>query len=252
MNPDERPSRIKSNLFALSTAAVLAVYVAGYVRTRAAAQLLAGEATARRPAVSTARAATRDLSTSHPAVETVARDSQPVLAGDANPRHVDPATSAPSSPARPVSKGGGLPATSPAASVPVQSIDSSNAPPAATTVVPAPVPATDTSSTGSAGQAADSTAHAADKQRAQFKDGLYSGWGTSRHGDIQASVEIKDGRIIAASITQCLTRYSCSWIAGLPPQVLARQNAEVDYVSGATQSSNAFYTAIVEALAKAK
>ena len=62
----------------------------------------------------------------------------------------------------------------------------------------------------------------------------------------------KDGRIIAASITQCLTRYSCSWIAGLPPQVLARQNAEVDYVSGATQSTNAFYYAVVEALAKAK
>ena len=78
------------------------------------------------------------------------------------------------------------------------------------------------------------------------------GWGTSRHGDIQASVEIQNGRIASATITQCLTRYSCSWIAALPPQVVARQGAEVDYVSGATQSTDAFYTAIVEALKLAK
>jgi len=83
-------------------------------------------------------------------------------------------------------------------------------------------------------------------------DGVYSGWGTSRHGDIQATVEIKGGRITAAYISQCLTRYSCSWIAALPPQVVTRQSAEVDYVSGATQSTNAFYYAIVEALNKAK
>ena len=38
----------------------------------------------------------------------------------------------------------------------------------------------------------------------------------------------------------------------LPPQVVTRQSAEVDYVSGATQSTNAFYYGIVEALAKAK
>jgi len=83
-------------------------------------------------------------------------------------------------------------------------------------------------------------------------DGVYSGWGTSRHGDIQATVEIKGGRITAAYISQCLTRYSCSWIAALPPQVVTRQSAEVDYVSGATQSTNAFYYAIVEAVNKAK
>jgi uncharacterized protein with FMN-binding domain len=85
-----------------------------------------------------------------------------------------------------------------------------------------------------------------------YRDGTYSGWGTSRHGDIQASVEILGGRITAATITQCLTRYSCSWISALPPQVLARQSAEVDYVSGATQSANAFYQAVVEALSKAR
>ncbi|MEI9971228.1 MAG: FMN-binding protein [Ignavibacteriota bacterium] len=36
------------------------------------------------------------------------------------------------------------------------------------------------------------------------------------------------------------------------PEVHERQSAEVDYVSGATQSANAFYYAVVEALSKAK
>lgn len=88
--------------------------------------------------------------------------------------------------------------------------------------------------------------------RAKLKDGTYTGYGTSRHGDIEAAVEIKDGRIVSAYITQCLTRYSCSRIAAIIPQVVARQSAEVDYVTGATQSSDAFYYAVREALSKAK
>ena len=86
----------------------------------------------------------------------------------------------------------------------------------------------------------------------QYKDGTYLGWGTSRHGDIQAQVIIESGRIASATIAQCLTRYSCSVIAKLPPQVAERQSPETDYVSGATQSTNAFYYAVVEALSKAK
>jgi uncharacterized protein with FMN-binding domain len=91
-----------------------------------------------------------------------------------------------------------------------------------------------------------------DPPRPQYKDGTYLGWGTSRHGDIQAQVIIQDGRILSATIAQCLTRYSCSVIAKLPPQVAERQSPETDYVSGATQSTNAFYYAVVEALSKAK
>jgi uncharacterized protein with FMN-binding domain len=86
----------------------------------------------------------------------------------------------------------------------------------------------------------------------QYKDGTYFGWGTSRHGDIQAQVIVEGGRIASATIAQCLTRYSCSVIAKLPPQVAERQSPETDYVSGATQSTNAFYYAVVEALSKAK
>jgi uncharacterized protein with FMN-binding domain len=85
-----------------------------------------------------------------------------------------------------------------------------------------------------------------------LKDGTYTGWGSCRHGDIQAQVVIAAGRIASASISQCWTRYPCSWVAMLPGQVVARQSQNVDYVSGATESTNAFYDAIVEALSKAK
>jgi uncharacterized protein with FMN-binding domain len=34
--------------------------------------------------------------------------------------------------------------------------------------------------------------------------------------------------------------------------VIARQSAEVDHVSGATESADAFYDAVIDALSKAK
>jgi uncharacterized protein with FMN-binding domain len=126
------------------------------------------------------------------------------------------------------------PAPTPAPALPA-------APPAAP--APAPVAATATDSAQSPVEKKDD---------GQLKNGVFSGWGTSRHGDIQASIEIKDGRIVGAYISQCLTQYSCAWISMLPGQVVTRQTAEVDYVSGATQSSNAFYYAVVEALKRAK
>jgi len=85
-----------------------------------------------------------------------------------------------------------------------------------------------------------------------WKDGTYTGWGYSRHGNIEAAVVIEGGRIASAGISQCRTRYSCSVIDRLIPQVAQRQSPNVDYVSGATQSADAFYGAVVEALSKAK
>ena len=228
MNRDERPTKIKSNLVALSTVALLTVYAAGYARTRAAAQRFAGADAERQPATPV-----RPPVSTHDTVTTT------VIAS---------AASAPSHAA--TIKHDPLPAASPAVRPPAPTIDSA-LPAIASTVIAAP-PAADTSRAAIAGQAVDSSVQAADKLRAQYKDGVYTGWGTSRHGDIQASVEIKDGRIVAASIAQCLTRYSCSWISHLPGQIVARQGADVDLVSGATQSTNAFYYAIVEALSKAK
>src|SRR5580704_2841855 len=59
-----------------------------------------------------------------------------------------------------------------------------------------------------------------------YRNGTYYGWGYSRHGDIEAYVTIESGRITAAGIERCLTRYPCSRIRELPGQVLERQSTE--------------------------
>ena len=100
--------------------------------------------------------------------------------------------------------------------------------------------------------AAEPPAAPSARREGQYKDGTYSGWGYSRHGDIQAAVVVQDGRVISAEITQCLTRYSCSVIDTLPSQVISRQNPFVDLISGATESANAFSNAVYRALALAK
>lgn len=119
---------------------------------------------------------------------------------------------------------------------------------AAVTPVSAPVVATPPVATASAPAPAPAPATADSSKKVKWKDGTYTGWGTSRHGDIEATVIIEGGKITAAAISRCLTRYSCSWIAHLQPQVAQRQSPEIDNVSGATDSTNAFYYAIVEAL----
>jgi uncharacterized protein with FMN-binding domain len=63
---------------------------------------------------------------------------------------------------------------------------------------------------------------------------------------------VQGGQITSAEITNCGTRYPCSRIATLPGQVIARQGAAVNYVSGATDSSVAFRAAVVAALAQAR
>jgi uncharacterized protein with FMN-binding domain len=82
----------------------------------------------------------------------------------------------------------------------------------------------------------------------RWKDGSWRGRGNCPHGQIEATITIKGGRIQSTVISQCRTRYACDVIGELPPQVLQRQSAEVDYVSGATESTDAFYEALTEAL----
>jgi uncharacterized protein with FMN-binding domain len=235
---------IKNNLVALGSAAVVAVYAAGYMRTKAAADRFAVEDAARRqdherrvqpiavaptptppaPAkdTSTAAAVVRESTPTH-----VAKKASRSVAPDVAADHADSArVAAPEVVAKPVESP--PPVTVPA---PVAA-----APPAGTTFKVTPPPSADTTQ----------------PEDKPLKDGVYSGWGTSRHGDIQATVSIKNGKIAEAFISECLTQYSCSWVAALPPQVVARQSAEVDYVSGATQSTNAFYYAVIAALKKAR
>jgi uncharacterized protein with FMN-binding domain len=132
----------------------------------------------------------------------------------------------------------------PAAAPPVQS-SAAPAPQAPAQQAPAPAAA-------APAPAAPAAAPAKAGAKVAYKDGFHFGRGTSRHGDIGSMIEIVNGRIVSVVISECLTQYSCRWIAALPGQVVARQSADVDYVTGATESANAFYFSIVQALMQAK
>lgn len=88
--------------------------------------------------------------------------------------------------------------------------------------------------------------------RLRYLDGVYTGVGGSQHGRIRATVVVSRGRITSAEIADCRMRYPCEMIAELPPRVVARQNAaEIDIVSGASDSSEAYWRAVNDALAQA-
>jgi uncharacterized protein with FMN-binding domain len=244
---------LKGNLVGLGSAAVLAVYAAGFERTRAAAAKFSEADISRRPVppmrttgeVGALVPRTPDTAKT-PTPVVVAKPVPHVAAGpsspaNSNPRVVDSAP-APEKHADSAVSATPVPAPTPQAAIPHDS-----------TPAPAPVKTTTAVDVPAAPKPAPAPADTAQSEKEIVrKDGTYSGWGTSRHGDIQATIQIKDGKIVFAAISECLTQYSCSWIAALPPQVLARQSADVDIVSGATQSTNAFYYAVLQALNKAK
>ena len=66
-----------------------------------------------------------------------------------------------------------------------------------------------------------------------------------------ATVVIRDGRIVEAGIASCETRYPCDVIGDIIAQPVARQSPEVDRVSRATESADAYYYGLVEALKEA-
>ena len=191
----KRPgTKITSGLVALSSAAIVTVYAAGYTQTQsAAAQFDSPIATTSVPP--TVRIATA----------TVAATSTPFQR-----IRIVPAATTPTPTTAP------LPRTSlPSASI------------ATPTATPAPASAS----------------------RA-YRDGSYVGLGRSRHGNIEVTVVVQGGKIASAEISKCGTRYPCSMISALPGEVVAHQSANVDFVSGATDSSIAFTTAVANALAK--
>jgi uncharacterized protein with FMN-binding domain len=98
---------------------------------------------------------------------------------------------------------------------------------------------------------AASVATAAPATTVGYRDGTYSGQGSSRRGDVWVSVDIQSGRIARVTITRSTLQYPVRDIAGLPDQVVQRQSAQVDTVSRATYSSQAFRGAVAQALSRA-
>ena len=238
MPPSQSPKKVANSLVAMSSAAILAVYSAGYTRTKAAARRLDAQAAVRMPApLAMVRPAAPAVIPAAPAPVAVPapKSAKPHLAeAGTAPVPVKSATPAPSD----------LPAPPPLAPAPAAPVVEAApvATPAPAPVTPAPAPAPAPAAPAAAPAAAAAT----------WRDGTYYGWGSCRHGDIQAAVIIENGHIASAKISQCLTRYSCSVINKLPPEVPERQSPEVDFVSGATQSANAFYFAVVDALKQAQ
>jgi uncharacterized protein with FMN-binding domain len=245
--------KIANGLVALSSVAVIAVYGAGYARTRAAADRFEHEAADRRPHIPTPRGdegaprghaltANNSVAATPPSIE---HERAPV-ADDAQLHNASPQPHAASTPAaKPADASAARAASGPApaaeatsapAVTPSTAADEQPATAATQSPTPAPVPA----------PAPPAVAAAA------FKDGTYYGWGSCRHGDIEAAVVIEAGRITSARVERCLTRYSCNWVEPIPPRILLKQGTTYDYVSGATESSDAFQDAVAEALSKAK
>ncbi|MEO6081098.1 MAG: hypothetical protein ABIQ86_15200 [Steroidobacteraceae bacterium] len=226
----------------MSCAAVLAVYAAGYSRTRDAARRFETQALERRPARPEHPAA---LGTKAAATSTAAPTAQ-------TPPETRPAISPPIVVATTPS------VTAIAAEAP--SMAAASAPPS----TPAPQPvassqallaSTETSVSAVAAArviepdpVSSSQPDSSPAPSGNWRDGTYTGWGTSRHGDIKAQVVIKNGRIVESSIASCETRYPCDVISDIFNQPVERQNADVDRVSRATESANAYYYALVAAL----
>jgi uncharacterized protein with FMN-binding domain len=232
--------KISNDLVAVSCAAVLSIYSAGYWRTRDAARRFETQAEQRRPA------------RPEPAV---AIETKPAGIQTAVPMQTSPESRATISPPPMVAP------TAPAAT------SISKAPSNANAAAPDPLPQVASPQatlpsvvdTRTVAEAAVVSAVASDPVTsptplpattlgANWRDGTYTGWGTSRHGEIKAQVVIKNGRIVESSVASCETRWPCDVITDIFHQPVERQNADVDRVSRATESSNAYYYALVAAL----
>ncbi|MEO6567975.1 MAG: hypothetical protein ABIO94_04370 [Opitutaceae bacterium] len=245
-----RPTnKAQNRLLALGSAAVLAVYAAGYLRTRSAANRFDQVETGRRHPTAPAPLAEVAMIPS-PVPLPPATPPAPAVA-DPKPATIAAAPPIPAATNAPVAA---LPVTAPPAPLTaVKSVEPLPAPTTASvpTAVPAPVASTPAPVPENVVVTPAVAAKPAEAKLPKWKDGTFSGWGYCRHGEIQATLVIKEGRIVSAIVSICQTRYSCDVIAKIIPQVVERQSAEVDTVSRATQSADAFYGAVTSALALA-
>lgn len=261
MSRGRPPLHLSPRALVASALVVVAVYGLGFARTRSAAERLTQDSGRRRPVdmrevtqvLDVARFAT-DVGNGPviaPHLEAVPPPSMSAAPGTERPDPrvaSTPTAPAPSAASAPLASSPTATAsTTPEASAPTLA-------PVQTSAVQQATSGEGASATGTSAAAADASAQAATAapEPPKYHDGTFTGWGYCRHGEIQARVVIEHGRIVDAVITKCLTRYSCDWIEKLPGQVVSRQSEEVDYVSGASESADAFYFAIVEALKQAK
>jgi uncharacterized protein with FMN-binding domain len=231
-----RKGRVSNELVAASCAAILSVYAAGSWRTRDAAQRPASDDQARRPMRPALSVPAPSASASAAVVEAATSASSPSPSAPPGAIESEPrVTKLPKTDVRTASVPAALPQPSEPASsaVAVVAVDQSEEPAAEVA-------------------AAEVQAEAPAPDHKPWLDGYYTGWGTSRHGDIQAFVNIEEGKITNAGIATCETRYPCSVINHILLQPVELQGPDVDRVSRATESGDAYYYGLVAALENAE
>lgn len=88
--------------------------------------------------------------------------------------------------------------------------------------------------------------------KSQYKNGTFEGSGSNRRGSIGVKVTITNDKIIDVEISHFAMHYSKNDVVGLPQEVVQKQSAQVQNVSGATYSTQAFQDAIEDALTQAR
>jgi uncharacterized protein with FMN-binding domain len=222
--------KLPGRLVALSASAVATIYVAGLLSTQRAAEGVAA---------ASAGAQTTLVTTPASTLTGTAADatSTPIVVVGASAT----ATPTTSSGAAPTAASATSTTPTAAGATPTTAAATATARPAATST-PAATATPTTSAAASTAAAATTTTYA---------DGTYSATGTSALGDVTVSVTVSGDKITNVQITKVTTKFPVSRIASLPAQVIQNQSANVNVVTGATYSSQAFRQAVQLALSQA-
>ncbi len=97
-------------------------------------------------------------------------------------------------------------------------------------------------------------AEAAPEVQGDYKDGVYEGTGKGNNGDITVEVTVEGGNIVSVTLKEHGETEGLYEAAekGVVESIIKTQTAEVDAVSGATNTSNGIMEAVTNALAEAK
>ncbi len=174
MSQSASKNKIANGLVSASCAAVLAVYAAGYARTQSAANRLAAQVAVRRAAVPESERTTVPMPGFGPALR-----ERPSSVAIVQPRRVEPSHQ--------LDRPADVPAPSPEISTSVSSpVESS-----ATTPIPVASIATEVKAEPPAAVVEPKKEPA--PVTPVWKDGVYRGWGYSRHGNIEAESRHREG-----------------------------------------------------------
>jgi fumarate reductase flavoprotein subunit len=95
---------------------------------------------------------------------------------------------------------------------------------------------------------------AAPEVQGDYKDGTYEGTGKGNNGDIKVEVKVEGGNIVSVELKEHSETSGIYEAAedGVISQIIQKQTADVDTVSGATNSSKGIIAAVTDALKDAK